>query len=74
MGGILAQWVRSDGRPLPRGSYERDGILYLRNLQREDGGRYTCEGVDMRSGATVFQAVTDLTVSGNSKKNAAYPL
>ena len=69
MAGILAQGVRSDGRPLPRGSYERDGVLYLRDLKRDDGGRYMCEGVDMNTGATVFQAVTDVTISGEREEN-----
>ena len=64
MGGILAQWMRPDGRQLPRGSYERGGILYLRDLKRDDSGQYACEGVDQRTGQTVFQAVTQLTVSG----------
>ncbi len=53
---IAVRWVRGDGRPLPATSYERDGVLYLRRLERADGGRYTCQGQD-GAGRTLFQAV-----------------
>jgi hypothetical protein len=63
MGGIQARWVRPSGQSLPRDSYERDGILNIRNIQRQDGGVYTCEGVDQR-GQIIFSARTNLIVTG----------
>ena len=53
---IRVGWLRSDGRPLPRGSYERGGILYLRDLGRRDSGEYVCRGTDAR-GRVAFEEV-----------------
>lgn len=63
MGGIRARWVRVDGQALPRGAFERGGILYLFDLKREDGGQYSCQGVD-QAGTVYFSAITDLIVTG----------
>ena len=63
MGGITSRWIRLDGQQLPRGSYERSGILYIRDLKKQDAGTYACEGVDRR-GQVIFQAVTNLVISG----------
>ena len=74
MGDLLVQWIRPDGQQLPRGSYEQGGILYLRNLKRSDAGRYACEGIDQRTGATAFQAITQLNLSGKLVKRSMQSL
>ncbi|XP_049843588.1 basement membrane-specific heparan sulfate proteoglycan core protein isoform X30 [Schistocerca gregaria] len=54
---IFLRWIRPDNRQLPRNSYERDGILGLRNVQYGDEGEYICQGVSP-TGQTVFSAST----------------
>eukprot|EP00094_Tigriopus_californicus_P007839 TCALIF_07549-PA protein Name:"Similar to HSPG2 Basement membrane-specific heparan sulfate proteoglycan core protein (Homo sapiens)" AED:0.37 eAED:0.38 QI:0/0.3/0.22/0.87/0.7/0.67/31/0/1988 len=63
MSDIKQQWLRSNNQRLPSGSYERGGTLYLRDLMREDGGQYTCQGVDS-SNRVLFRATTNLLVTG----------
>ena len=63
MQNVRVQWVRQDGQRLPQGSYERGGILYLRDIMRDNSGAYSCQGVDP-SGRVIFSATTNLVVTG----------
>ena len=64
MQNVRVQWVRQDGQRLPQGSYERGGILYLRDIMRDNSGAYSCQGVDP-SGRVIFSATTNLVVTGD---------
>ena len=56
--------MRYDRRELPQSSYQRDGILYIQNVQPEDAGRYSCQTIDPSSGRVIFQAHVELTIAG----------
>ena len=60
---LRPKWIRFDRSELPRNSYQRNGILFIRNVRREDTGRYTCQTLD-RNGRTVFESFVQLTISG----------
>ena len=61
--GILLDWKRENGQPLPRGSTVDDGTLYLIDLRKEDSGNYICFGIDLH-GRRIFSAKTQLNVVG----------
>ena len=63
--------MRSDRRELPQSSYQRDGILYIQNVQHEDAGRYSCQTIDPSNGRIIFQAHVELTIAG---KQMSHPL
>ena len=56
-------WVRTDNQPLPRDHDIQDGILTIRNVEREAAGNYACTG--MLNGREVFRANAYLEVTGN---------
>ena len=60
---LRPKWVRLDRSELPQYSYQRDGVLYIRNVGRDDAGRYSCQTID-RSGRVVFESFVQLAVSG----------
>ncbi|CAB3365825.1 Hypothetical predicted protein [Cloeon dipterum] len=57
---IFLNWIRSDNRPLPRGHFQRDGILSLLNVEKSDAGEYACTGT--RDGDEVFRSYATLDV------------
>ncbi|XP_065349472.1 basement membrane-specific heparan sulfate proteoglycan core protein isoform X5 [Cloeon dipterum] len=57
---IFLNWIRSDNRPLPRGHFQRDGILSLVNVEKSDAGEYACTGT--RDGNEVFRSYANLEV------------
>lgn len=61
--GIYLDWVRSDGGSLPADKDIRDGVLYIRNVQTDAAGVYSCIGVSAQ-GNTVFSADRRLEVVG----------
>nr|QBP17600.1 heparan sulfate proteoglycan [Recilia dorsalis] len=58
---ILLQWVRRDGQPLSAQAYDRNGELYIREVQYHDAGEYSCQGLDSR-GDPLFSAVARIKV------------
>lgn len=67
--GIYLDWVRSDGKDMPVSKENRDGVLYIRNVQPEAAGEYSCIGLSSTSGTELFSAATRLEVVGNSPSN-----
>lgn len=63
--GIYLDWVRSDGGSLPADKDIRDGVLYIRNVQPDAAGVYSCIGVSAQ-GNQVFSADRRLEVVGNN--------
>ena len=51
---LYAQWKRTDGQRLAARHYQRDGTLFLVQVEKEDEGEYTCEVVDNR-GTVVYE-------------------
>ncbi|XP_054273123.1 basement membrane-specific heparan sulfate proteoglycan core protein-like isoform X4 [Macrosteles quadrilineatus] len=58
---IIIQWVRRDGQPLSPQAYERNGELYIRDVQYSDAGDYSCQGLDAR-GEPLFTAIAHIRV------------
>lgn len=63
--GIYLDWIRSDGGSLPADRDVRDGVLYIRNVQPEAAGVYSCVGISAQ-GSQVFSADRRLEVVGKS--------
>jgi hypothetical protein len=61
--GIYLDWVRSDGGSLPADKEIRDGILYIRNVQPDAAGVYSCVGISSQ-GTQIFSADRRLEVVG----------
>ena len=61
--GIYLDWVRSDGGMLPADKEIRDGVLYIRNVQPDAAGVYSCVGISAQ-GNQVFSADRRLEVIG----------
>ncbi|XP_046437149.1 basement membrane-specific heparan sulfate proteoglycan core protein-like isoform X37 [Daphnia pulex] len=59
--GIYLDWVRSDGGSLPADKEIRDGILYIRNVQPDAAGVYSCVGISSQ-GTQIFSADRRLEV------------
>lgn len=62
--GIYLDWVRTDGGEMPADKDIRDGVLYIRNVQEDAAGVYSCIGLSA-SGSMLFSASTRLEVVGN---------
>ncbi|XP_057651716.1 basement membrane-specific heparan sulfate proteoglycan core protein-like isoform X28 [Diorhabda carinulata] len=55
------RWSRTDGNPLPSRSIQRNGVLYIDNVEQEAQGEYRCSGYDS-SGRAIFSVNPYLTV------------
>ncbi|KAF2367998.1 Laminin G domain [Trinorchestia longiramus] len=53
---------RADDRPMPPTHRVQDGVLYLYDITREDGGEYACIGTDRLSGQILFTIYADVLV------------
>lgn len=56
------EWIRGDGTPLPLKSYQRDGTLYIDDVQYEDAGDYRCLIRD-HTGSVLFGVSATLEIS-----------
>ncbi|XP_017764583.1 PREDICTED: basement membrane-specific heparan sulfate proteoglycan core protein-like isoform X4 [Eufriesea mexicana] len=58
---IYLDWKRTDGRPLPDGSFVHNGVLIIPSVDKSAAGEYICSGMD-QAGRLLFGPKSHLEV------------
>lgn len=56
------EWIREDNRALNSNAEQRDGVIYIKDVQLSDGGNYRCLVRDQR-GKILFTVPATLEIS-----------